>query len=72
MKPNIKTENYKPKVHESYSVEEVLAAGGTTAFGIKTGKTSESLIKALESAPKAERTTKEELKEMLDQLAREK
>ncbi len=60
------------KPHKSYSVEEVLAAGGTTAFGIKMGKDMDSLIKAMENAPKPEPFTDEEWADLLDQMAKDK
>ena len=71
MKPAIKidTQGFKPV--KSYSVEEIFAAGGTTAFAIKMGNTPEAMIKALENAPK-EPATIEELQDLMAQLARDK
>ena len=34
---NAKTEDVV-KTHRAYSIQEILAAGGPTAFGIKSGK----------------------------------
>ena len=60
------------KTHKSYSPDEVLAAGGTTAFGLKMGKTNESLAKALENAPPIEPFSDEEWADLMKQLARDK
>jgi len=51
--------------HKSYTPQEILAAGGTTAFALKHGKTTESLIKALESVGMTEPFTEEEWKDFL-------
>ena len=51
--------------HRSYSPDEVIAAGGTTAFGIKMGKDRDTMLKALENAPKPEPFTEEEWAEMM-------
>jgi len=74
MKPNIQTNNeaYKFKTHKSYTVEEVLAAGGTTAFGIKTGKTAQNLIEALENAPEIDPFTDEEWEDLQKDMANDK
>lgn len=48
------------KTHTSHSPEEILASGGDTAFGRKTGKSSEKLINALKNAEPAEPFTSEE------------
>jgi hypothetical protein len=60
------------KTHKSYGVEEILAAGGTTAFGIKMGKDMDSMLKAMENAPKPEPFTDEEWADLMDQLAKDK
>lgn len=74
MKPNIPTNNeaYKFKAHESHSVEEILAAGGATAFGLKTGKNSQKLIEALKNSPKTDPFTDEEWADLLKQLENDK
>jgi hypothetical protein len=41
------------KEHKSYSPDEIIAAGGATAFGEKMGKNRDSLIKALENEHKS-------------------
>jgi hypothetical protein len=71
MKPYIPNDNGF-RTHKSYSPEEVFAAGGTTAFGLKMRKDRESLIKALENAPPIEPFTDEEWADLLDQLAKDK
>lgn len=60
------------RTHTTVSPEEILAAGGTTAFGIKSGKNKETLIRALENSPKAEPFTDEEWDDLLNQLANDK
>jgi hypothetical protein len=57
---------------KSYTPEEILAAGGTTAFSIKMGKDRESLIKALENAPQPEPFTEEEWADLMADLAKDK
>ncbi len=37
--------------HKSYSVSEILAAGGTTAFANKLGKHPERLVEKLKNLP---------------------
>jgi len=56
----------------SYSVDEVLAAGGATAFGRKSGKTNETLIRALKNAAPIEPFTEEEWDDLMAQLERDK
>jgi hypothetical protein len=58
--------------HKSYSPEEALAAGGTTAFGIKVGKSTEKLIATLEKLPPIEPFTDEEWADLLVQMANDK
>ena len=58
--------------HKSVTVEEIMAAGGATAFGIKSGKNNETLIKALENSPKPEPFTEEEWDDLMKQLANDK
>lgn len=73
MKSNTKDKDeYTFRTHKSYSPEEIFAAGGTTAFALKHGKTNEALIKALENAPPIEPFTDEEWADLMDQLAKDK
>lgn len=51
--------SYIFKTHESYSPEEIFAAGGTTAFAIKIGKTGKVLKDSIKNAPKADFTHEE-------------
>ena len=72
MKSNISKKEGLFKTHKSYTPEEVLAAGGTTAFALKMGKTNEALIKALENAAPIEPFTDEEWADLLIQLGKDK
>ena len=60
------------KTISTVSVEEILAAGGATAFGIKTGKNSETLKKALKNSPNPEPFTEEEWASLMEQMANDK
>jgi hypothetical protein len=60
------------KTFSTVSPEEILAAGGATAFGIKTGKNTEELKRALRDIPKPEPFTKEEWDSLLNQLENDK
>jgi hypothetical protein len=51
--------SYTFKTQESYSPEEIFAAGGTTAFAIKIGKTGKNLRESVKNAPEAEFTDEE-------------
>jgi len=72
MKPNISVNDGVLKTHKSYSPEEVLAAGGTTAFGLKTAKNKAEVIKAIENAPPIEPFTEEEWADLMTQLEKDK
>ncbi len=72
MKSKISSDKISFKTHQSYSVEEILAAGGTTAFGIKMGKNNQTLIKALKESPPIEPFTDEEWNKLMDQLQNDK
>jgi hypothetical protein len=72
MKPYIPKNQGLFKTHKSYSPEDILAAGGTTAFAIKMGKDNESFIKALQNAPPIEPFTEEEWADLMEQVARGK
>lgn len=71
MKTNLTNKNVR-RTHKSFTPEEVIAAGGTTAFGIKSGKNNETLIKALENSPQPEPFTEEEWDDLLKQMANDK
>ena len=60
------------RVHSTVSPEEILAAGGTTAFGIKAGKNNDTLKKALKSSPQPEPFTEEEWSSLMEQMANDK
>ncbi len=72
MKSNSPVNKSSFKTHQSFSPQEVLAAGGTTAFGKKTGKNNDSLIKALQSAPAIEPFTEKEWADLLKQMEGDK
>jgi hypothetical protein len=72
IKSNISTNDEGFKAHRAYSPEEVLAAGGTTAFGLKTDKNSTKLINTLKSALPAEPFTNEEWQSLVAQLDKDK
>jgi hypothetical protein len=62
---------YMPPIPKSYSVEEILAAGGATAFANKMGKNPENIEKALEALPDEGFLTDEDVKAALE-ILREK
>ena len=70
MKKEVKTDEYGFAPIKSYTVEEILAAGGTTAFARKMGNTPEALKEALRNAPK-DPATIEELQDLMEQLAKD-
>jgi hypothetical protein len=72
MKSNISSNEGSFKTHRAYTPEEILAAGGTTAFGRKTNKNNSKLIKALENAPTAEPFTQEEWDNLVAELDKDK
>ncbi len=73
MKKALKTkEPYQFKVHQSYTVEEILASGGTTAFAHKTGLTGKKQMEALAKIPSEDFLTDEEFEEALKILREEK
>ncbi|WP_121201106.1 hypothetical protein [Mucilaginibacter gracilis] len=71
MKTNLSDKN-GIRTHKSVSPEEIIAAGGTTAFGIKSGKNNETLKKALKKSPKPEPFTEEEWGSLMEQMANDK
>ena len=72
MKPKIPGIDGVWKTHKSYTPEEVIAAGGTTAFGLKMGKTNETMIEAMKNAPPIEPFSDEEWADLMEQVARDK
>jgi hypothetical protein len=54
------------------SPEEILAAGGATAFGVKTRKNAQELKKALRDVPKPEPLTDEEWETLVNELENDK
>jgi len=70
-KKNIETENeIQPTLakFKSYSVDEILAAGGATAFADKLGKNSRTLLEGLKTLPKDAFLTEEEAQQALETL----
>lgn len=60
MKDTLKTKPiYQFRTHKSYSVEEILAAGGTSAFAHKTGLTGKKQMDALIKIPSIDFTDAE-------------
>lgn len=57
---------------KSYSVEEILAAGGTTAFANKLGKNPENLAERLKQFPEEAFLTEDEFALALETLNRSK
>jgi len=75
MKPKTSTtenEPYKFKELRSYSVEEIFAAGGPTAFGRMRGQNNKTLIEALKNSPIPEPFTDEEWDDLMAELKRDK
>ena len=46
---------------QSYSIDEIMAAGGTTAFANKSGKNAQSLVDRLNNIPKDTFLTDEDI-----------
>ena len=66
-------EKYAFKTHESYSPEEIIAAGGTTAFAHKIGKTYQNMMDSIKNAPDFEvEFTDEEWDDLMEQLKNDK
>lgn len=66
MKADKKTANsYMPQIPRSYSINEILAAGGSTSFATKLGKKPEELEKKIASLPNDASLTAEELNSAL-------
>lgn len=72
MKHNISTNSGSFKIHPTHSPEEVLAAGGTTAFSLKSNKNTERLIKALQNSPVIEPFTDGEWNDLTKQMDKDK
>jgi hypothetical protein len=67
-----KEEQFSFPKFKSYSVDEILAAGGTDAFAEKMGKSWENLIANLEKLPKDAFLTDEEFEEAMKTLNQSK
>lgn len=63
---------YAPKMPRSYSINEILAAGGSTSFATKLGKKPEKIDKRIAALPDNASLTPEELKDALDILNKQK
>lgn len=72
MKAKISNSERYLKTHQSFTPEEVLAAGGTTAFGRKREKENQESIKALETGIPVEPFTDEEWDSLMKQLEKDK
>lgn len=58
--------------HKSYSIDEIMAAGGTTAFAAKMGKNFQAIDNRLKKLPKDTFLTKDEANEALKILKESK
>ncbi|WP_299585835.1 hypothetical protein [Mucilaginibacter sp.] len=70
-KNNIKTseDELRPFFnYKSYSIDEIIAAGGATAFANKLGKNPQNIIKNLKTLPKDAFFTDEEVRQALETL----
>jgi len=70
-KKNVEIENeVQPSFAKfnAYSVDEILAAGGATAFADKLGKNSRTLLEGLKSLPKDAFLTEEEFQQAIETL----
>ena len=65
-------EGKNPFIYKSYSVDEIMAAGGPTAFANKLGKNPQNIIKRLEKLPKDAFLTDEEVETALKMLKESK
>ena len=63
---------YMPSTYKSYSVDEVLAAGGATAFAVKMGKSLKGFKEELAAFPPEAFLTDEELETALAMLRESK
>ncbi len=72
MKPEISDNGSFWKAHKSYTPQEVLAAGGTTAFAEKRAKETAAAIEALKNAPPIEPFSDEEWAQLMNEVARDK
>jgi hypothetical protein len=54
--------------YKSYSVEEILAAGGPTVFAHKLGKNPQTILEKLKKLPKESFLTNEEARQALEAL----
>jgi hypothetical protein len=72
MKPGHNSNKGPFRTHTTVSPEQIMTAGGTTAFGLKAGKNNESIVKALENSAKPEPFTDEEWNDLLTQMANDK
>ncbi|MEI7583932.1 hypothetical protein [Runella sp.] len=73
-KATTQTERYQYQFRpiKSYSAEDVLAAGGTTAFAHKMGKTAKTLVEKMKETPKDSFLTDQEMESALKLLREEK
>ena len=73
MKDTLKTkEKYQFRTHKSYSVEEILAAGGTSAFARKMGLSGKKQMEAIAKIDADDFLTDEEMEEALKILRENK
>ncbi len=73
MKDSLKTKStYQFRTHKSYSAEEILAAGGTSAFARKMGFSGKKQMEAIAKIDADDFLTDEEMEEALKILRENK
>jgi hypothetical protein len=73
MKDTLKTKStYQFRTHKSYSAEEILAAGGTSAFARKMGVSGKKQMESLANHPAEDFLTDEETETALKILRENK
>jgi hypothetical protein len=65
-------EGKSPFKYKSYSVDEIMAAGGPVAFAEKLGKNPQNILARLKALPKDAFFTEEEAQLALDTLSKTK
>jgi hypothetical protein len=73
MQSNVHTANDGSfRTHKAYSPEEILAAGGATAFSRKSDKNNQALVNSLKASPAIEPFTVDEWNDLSSQLDQDK
>ncbi len=69
---NIKSNDGSFRTHKTYYPEEILSAGGATAFSRKSDKSNQKLINTLKESPTVEPFTNEECDNLSSKLSKDK